>query len=274
MTTTLQELYLFNAMGQRWTYTSGDTPVTYLGDVYEPVPIGRGGIEQTQDLVRTDLSIKVARDNDMGLLHLRYAPDSVTSVTVFAREEDGEFGVSWKGRVTGARADGSEITLICENVQTTLRQPGLRARYQKSCRYAVYSRGCGLDPESFAEPTVITAYDGKLALTAPGAAARPNGWFLGGMVRTPDGGLRMITAHAGSQILITRPVPGLADYVAVTGYGLNYGMAYGGAAVLLYPGCDRIRATCHAKFNNVPNCGAFPWIPGESNNPFGGSSIL
>lgn len=274
MTKTLQELYLFNAMGQRWTYTSGDTPVTYLGDVYEPAPIGRGAIEQTQDINRSDLQIKVARDNDMGLLHLRYAPDSVTAVTVFVREEDGEFGVAWKGRVTGARADGSEITLICENVQTALRQPGLRARYQKGCRHAVYNRGCRLDPEDFAEPGVITAYDGKLTLTVPGAAARQNGWFLGGMVRTPDGSLRMITRHAGSQIVITRPVQGLAAILSNSGYGLGYGVHYGGPVARLYPGCDRIRSTCHAKFNNVVNFGGFPWIPGASNNPFGGSSVL
>lgn len=267
---TLQELYLFETLGNRWAYTSGDTPVAYLGDTYEPVPIGRGAIEQTQDINKNDLQVKVSRDNDMGLLHLQYAPDSITSLTVFVREEDGEFGVAWKGRVTGARADGSEITLICESVFTSMRQPGLRARYQKNCRHAVYGRGCRLDFESHGTLARITAISG-LTLTVPDAALQPNGYYLAGVVRL-FGALRMITAHSGDQIVITREIPGAAEQLAATGYGLAYGLDYGGAAVKIFPGCDRARMTCHAKFNNVANFGGFPWIPAK--NPFGGSSIL
>lgn len=264
------ELYLFDTGGTRWTYTSGDAPVTYLGDTYEPVPIGRGGVEQTQDINKQDLQVKVARDNDMGLLHLQYAPDSITALTVFVREEDGEFAVFWKGRVTGARADGSEITLICESEFTTMRQPGLRARFQKNCRHAVYSRGCRLDFESHGTYAAITAING-LTLTVPDAALQPTGYYLAGVVRL-FGAIRMITAHNGSQITVAREIPGAAEQLAATGYGLAYGLDYGAAAVKLFPGCDRARMTCHSKFNNIVNFGGFPWIPAI--NPFGGSSIL
>ncbi|HRP77204.1 MAG TPA: phage BR0599 family protein [Rhodocyclaceae bacterium] len=269
----LAELYRFEALGQRWTYTSADAPLEHDGDVYEPVPIGRSEAEQGQDINRSDLQIRVARDNDVGLVHLRYAPESITGVTVFQREEDGEVGVFWKGRVVSARASGSEITLVCEPVFTSMRQPGLRARYQKTCRHAVYARGCRLDPEDFALLALIEAVDG-LVLTVPAAALQPNGWYLGGMVRTAGGSLRMITAHVGDQITVTRPITDLVEQLGNTGYGLGYGLDYGGPAVKLYPGCDRIRSTCHAKFDNVLNFGGFPWIPGASNNPFGGSSIL
>jgi len=42
--------------------------------------------------------------------------------------------------------------------------------------------------------------------------------------------------------------------------------------VKIYPGCDRVRATCESKFDNLDNFGGFPWIP--TKNPFGGSSIV
>lgn len=272
MTTTLQELYLFNAMGQRWTYTSGDTPVTYLGDVYEPVPIGRSGIEQTQDINKNDLQIKFARDNPMALLHLQYALDSVISVTVFQRDEEGCFFVFWKGRTTGARGAGSEVTLVCESVFTSLRRPGLRARYQKTCRHALYSRGCMLDPEDFAVVAPVTAAAGNV-VTVPAAALQLDGWYLGGMLRAEDGSLRLITAHAGSQLTLSRPIEILITAVPAAGYGLSYGQWYGGEVVVkIYPGCDRVRATCESKFDNLDNFGGFPWIP--TKNPFGGSSIV
>jgi uncharacterized phage protein (TIGR02218 family) len=265
--TTLAELFLFESMGQQWAYTSGDAPVEYNGVTYEPVPIRRGNAEQTQDINKNDLQIKVARDNDIGLIHLQYAPEAVTSISVFQREEGGAFGVFWKGRITGARADGSEITLMCESVFTSMRQPGLRARYQKNCRHAVYGRGCRLDPEDFAVVALLESVSG-VSLVVPDAALQPNDWYLGGMLRAPDGSLRMITNHSGSTIEITRPIL----YLDQIGYGFNYGMDYGTPAVKLYPGCNRVRSTCLSKFNNVDNFGGFPWIP--SVNPFGGSSIL
>lgn len=268
--TTLAELYLFESMGQQWAYTSADMPVEYNGVTYEPVPISRGAAEQTQDINKNDLQIKVARDNDVGLIHLQYAPDSITSLTVFQREEDGTFGVFWKGRITGARADGSEITLVCESVFTSMRQPGLRARYQKNCRHAVYGRGCRLDPEDFAVTAYVAGLSG-LTLTIPDAALQPDGYYLGGMVRLYNT-LRMITSHYGDQIVITREIHGAAEQLAATGYGLAYGLDYGRAAAVLYPGCNRVRSTCINKFDNVLNYGGFPWIPAR--NPFGGSSIL
>jgi hypothetical protein len=60
--------------------------------------------------------------------------------------------------------------------------------------------------------------------------------------------------------------------VAGNGYGKNYGGYYGGVPLTLYPGCDHLKATCLAKFDNLPNYGGFPYIPAR--NPLDGRSIV
>ena len=44
------------------------------------------------------------------------------------------------------------------------------------------------------------------------------------------------------------------------------------AGVEIAPGCDLRRETCATRFDNLPNFGGFPDIPGR--NPFGGSSLI
>lgn len=266
----LTELYRFEAFGQQWTYTSGDAEAEHEGLTYERETIARTEPELTQDIRRSDIRVTVPRDNDVGAIHLQYAPESVTTLTIFQREESGETEIFWQGRVTDARADGSKITLICENVYTALRLPGLRQRYTKGCRHGLYALGCNLNAEDFAVLTVLAGVSGR-TLTVPVAAEQPDGWYLGGMLRVGNA-LRMITAHVGAQVTITRPILGLEDYFANSGYGLGYGLHYGGFSVKLYPGCGRTREICHSKFNNVPNMGAFPWFAGR--DLYGGTSLL
>lgn len=110
------------------------------------------------------------------------------------------------------------------------------------------------------------------SVVVPEAAAQVNGYFLGGMLRAPDGLLGYIVGHSGSQITLQRPLNSLVTAFAEIGYGRSYGSYYGGLAVKLYPGCDHIRLTCKNKFGNLDNYGGFDWIP--TKNPMGGSSLV
>ena len=89
----------------------------------------------------------------------------------------------------------------------------------------------------------------------------------------PDGGLRFVLRHEGASLLLSRPVSlTVAQDIADSGYGMNYGNLYGGVPVTLYPGCDHSRVTCISKFDNRPNYGGFDEIP--TRNPMDGSSIV
>ena len=64
-----------------------------------------------------------------------------------------------------------------------------------------------------------------------------------------------------------------ASAIAVSGAigSLVTALGSGSVNVTLYPGCDRSRSRCVARFNNLARKGSFPFIP--IRNPFDGSSI-
>ncbi len=271
------ELYKIVLADQTWNWTSGDTDVVYNGDTYTPMVIGRSEVEQGAEINRANINLTVARDNPVGAIYLARTPDHHATVTLFRQESelegspDTETLVYWKGRISGAKAGGSQIEISCESVFTSLRRFGLRARYQRGCRHALYHRGCNLNREDFAVDVArVTAISG-VNITVPEAALQADGWYIGGMIEL-DGVFRFVVNHVGTTLTLQRVWEDLAEAVANSGYGYNYGYFYGGLSVRIYPGCDRSRATCESKFNNLDNYGGFDWIP--MRNPFDGKSII
>lgn len=264
-------LFLFVQGVLEWRYTTAAYPVEALGHTWLPTPLTPGTVNQSNDMTKDTLSLKFPRGHEFAKTFLSYTPDQVTSVTVYRGHEATEFIVYWKGRVSSAKASGTSMSLECEPIFTSLRRPGLRARYQKACRFALYGRGCRLNSEDWAVEGRCTAASGADVVVEE-AASLPAGWLIGGMLRAPDGVLRYIVEHNGANLKLIRPVDSLLQIMAEDGYGYSYGEYYGEVQVKLYPGCDHTMTTCRAKFNNQDNYGGFPWIP--STNPFGGSSIL
>lgn len=261
------ELYRFTEQGtvERWLYTSGDEQVTYnAGDGdedYEPVAIGRNEIESRNELSRANLEITVPLTNPAAQRWLADNGENIVSLTIFERDRDGAYSVIWKGRLVAVIPGMTAHALKFESIFTSLRRPGLRARYQRSCRHALYGRGCKLNAEDFADAGQCTALEGTV-VTVTEAAARPDGYYVGGMLRSPDGVLSYIISHTGSILGLQR-----SSYSLVT--AADAGFPFG---VFLYPGCDHSRATCNSKFNNLPRYGGFDFIPQK--NPMGGSSIV
>lgn len=273
-----QELYKFTETwgsgtvpAQVWTFTSGDEPRTHNGELYEPAPLGRSEVESKNELSRASIEIKTDLDSPLGLRWLKSSVEVRVGLTIFERDEDGIISVIWKGRLSSVKPRASEFVLSFESIFTSLRRPGLRARYQRTCRHVLYGRGCLANKDNFAVVGIPTGVSGAI-VTVPEAASYPAGWFSAGMIEGPEGELRAIANHSGSSIVLYQPFDPLAKALAEDGYGLSYGKFYGGASVKLYPGCDRNRQTCQEKFGNLPNYGGFDWIPRR--NPFDGSSII
>jgi len=240
-------------------YIVGDSSGTW-----EPVSLDVSEVTQTNELAKDSVKLAIPRDNAFAMLFLGGVPEQITSVTIFrghSGDVDEEYQVFWKGRVSGTSATGDTVTIECENIFTSMRRPGLRARYQKNCRHALYRRGCNINDYDYAVAGVVTAASGFLVTIddlVDSTANIADGHFTGGMIETGDGFLRYITLHSGTTLTLVRPFQALEDEV-------NSSPGY--ANVILYPGCDHTRTTCKAKFNNLSNFGGFPWIPGK--NPFG-----
>lgn len=274
-------LYLVVQEGKRWALTTSPIPVVFGGEEYTPSPISHSEPKIANELSKDGVSLVLPIEDDLAKEFLGYPPDQVTSITIFRLHYDdpsAEAVVLWKGRIASSKVTGGKITILCESIFTSLRRPGLRARYQRSCRHVLYGRGCGINFEPFGVPGTPTAVSASgVQITVPVAANYPSDYFFGGMLRASDGSLRLILGQEGSGITISRPILSLSNDAASaatfgSGYGRNYGRLYGGFWVTIYPGCDRSMATCKGRFNNLDNYGGFPHIPIK--NPFGGSSIV
>lgn len=265
------ELYEFVIGAQTWRYTPRVTDFSYGGHTWSAAPIDRDQIEQTDEINRNGIRIRFPVSHAFIAQFLGGAMDQVCTLTIRRGfEDDAEFVVYWKGRVSGSSVDGPVAELNCESIFTSMRRMGLRARYQIPCRHVLYGRGCNVDQEDFAWPSAASVVGTLVAASA--AAGKPDGWFTGGMIVAPDGAARFIIAHTGASLTLLRTFDSLQTLTDNAGYGKNYGNYYGGVPVTLYPGCDHAKETCNSKFANLPNFGGFPYIP--SRNPLDGRSIV
>lgn len=260
-----QLLFLFQRGSTSYRFTSSQLDITAMSEAWSSESIDAGDINQSEDMTRDTLQLKFPRSNEFALSLESDLFEIITTVTLFrgySSDPDNEFIAYWKGRVAGTSSDKNQISLSCEPVFTSLRRPGLRARYQRSCRHALYGGGCGVDKEDFRVDGTCTSAIGTTIVVAE-AGGYADGYFNGGMVKTDGDVYRFITKHVGTSITLIRPVQELIEAVA---------SSTGSAPVSLYPGCDHTRSVCASKFSNQLNYGGFPWIP--TKNPFGGSSIV
>jgi uncharacterized phage protein (TIGR02218 family) len=269
-------LYQFIEGEQIWRFTSRASDwisaASEGGDlVWEAAAISHSDVVQSSDIERGRLEITLPLSQAFAARFLAPLGNAPITLTIFRGHEQvlGETVAHWKGRVVGAEADGARLILSAESIFSTLRRAGVRAKYQSLCRHALYGRGCGLDIAQHLAILTVAAVSGG-TVTVPGAAAQPDGWYRGGVLRFGVQ-LGFITGHAGSWLTLSRPMPELATALAnpaldqVTGAPLH-------VTVDVAPGCDLRAETCTAKFNNLLNFGGFPVIPDR--NPFGGGSIV
>jgi uncharacterized phage protein (TIGR02218 family) len=257
-----RELYRFVEGATVWTLTSSDTSVTYNSETYTPEAISRTEAESKNELSKSNIQIKMDLDNVMARRWLTENVDAVVSLTLFS-QDDGTTIVRWKGRLTSIKPESSTITLIFESIFTSLRRPGLRLKFQRTCPHTHYGRGCNLNKEDWDVSGTVSAVSETTVVMAV-AGGYANGYFTAGMIEAPDGTLRFITNHVGTTLTLIRKVQSILDTFASVGPGVM--------SLRIFPGCDRTKETCSAKFNNLPNNGSCPFIPLK--NPFSGSSIV
>lgn len=260
---TKTELYRFSEQGSAllWFFTSGNEKVTHNAEEYVPTSISRTEAEVKNELARANIEVSLPLNNPAAIRWMRDNGEKIVSLTIFEREKNGAVNVVWKGRLASLLPGMTAITLKMESIFTSLRRPGLRARYQRSCRHPLYGRGCWVNPEAFASAASASAINGQ-SLTIAAAATKPDGYYVGGMLRAADGTLSYIVGHVGSSITLQRISYAITEEIAA-GFPFD---------VTLYPGCPHTRDACSSKFNNLLNYGGFDFIPQK--NPMGGSSIV
>ena len=271
-------LYQFVEGDQLWRFTSRSSDWLSAASgggtiTWEAAAVAHGDVVQTSEIERGRLELTWPLSHPFARRFLTPMGNTPMTLTIFRGHEQvlGETVAHWKGRIVGAEVEGVRILLQAESVFSTLRRAGVRAKYQRLCRHALYGRGCGLEIAYHWQTGTVTAVSGSaLTVTIPEAAAEPAGWYRGGVLRL-NAELGFITGHAGALLTLSRPMPELVAALANPELDPETG---GPLPVLadIAPGCDLRAATCAGKFGNLPNFGGFPEIPGR--NPFGGSSIV
>lgn len=249
------ELYKFDLAGQIYAYTTAIEAVTYNAQEYDPAYVRRDAIKGTEQIARSGIKVKMARDASIVARYIGGSPTHPVELEIYQQS-----GVTttliWLGRVMTVSFAGSEAVLNCEPIFSSLKRNGLRALYQRNCRHALYDHKCTLNKDLFRVDGVLTGAT-STTLTATQYGTKPNGWFVAGYVEygtTPE--RRSITAHTGNTITLDAPLTG----------------PEAGDTVKAFGGCDHLFTTCDAKFSNTDNFGGFPHIP--KINPFGDTPVF
>lgn len=250
------ELYEFRSGSDFYRYTSADANVVYQSKTYEAVVISRGDIEATVEVARNPLKINCSINVGVLNLFLYSPPGEVVTLSIFRMHRgDSEAVTIWMGRVLNVTWAGSQASIHCESVYSSIKRPGLRRMYQKACPHVLYSGPCGVNSSAFrVNASVLSVSTTTVNVSGIGAYAAD--YFAGGYLEweyeTGKFERRAIQSNTTSAVVISSRIQLLA----------------GGVTVRLYPGCNHTLSVCNSKFSNVVNFGGFPWIPQK--NPFGG----
>ena len=240
--------------------TSGDRDVTVAGKLYRAFTTSRDSFDDEGNPDDSkQLSIKVPRDHpfiqafDQGEF-----PGMIAVRIKRLHLNDPDLGTfnMWSGRLVGVSFDPPWMTLGCEKIATSLARTGCRIRYMRQCPHTLYMPRCWVDKQVHKYTTIpFNVSSNKAEVTIGGVPSPDPKYYIGGML-VLNGVSRFIIAQSGSVLTLSRPLLALDTNTPVD----------------LYPGCDRLAATCQSKFNNLDNYGGFDFIPPKG--PFQGTSIV
>lgn len=246
------ELYRFTRGLRIWTYTTADASILYNGEIYAPVIMHRGDLPQNEERDNATVDIFLDPTLDVVLEFISGATPTPTNITIIRRHRDEavptEAAVIFVGAVGISEFNEGECHFYCVPLQKGAQRKIPKWLYQTQCNHMLYDQFCTINPATFTFAGTLGAIAGT-TVTVAAAAGKPDGYYNGGFLKDGDT-YAFIQTHVGTSLLLLAMSPKLVT----------------GDAIALTAGCDRTRATCIAKFNNLANFMGFPYIP--TKNPY------
>jgi uncharacterized phage protein (TIGR02218 family) len=250
--------------GTTLAYTNSEITFTYGGQTY----IGNGplisglkykaaiGLEADEQTItfaaRTDQTFSAGEPLLQALREGAFDGAEVMRYRVFWSDVVGGTLIGgvllFKGRFSEIRGLGrtqAQISVKSDLVLLDIDMP--RNVYQATCLHTLYDSGCTLSASAFA--TNGTVGSGSTVLTINWTGASLN--FQQGSIAFTSG------ANAGVSGTINSAVAGVSLTLI---YPLQSAPSPGDAFTVHF-GCDHTPGTCKAKFNNLANFRAFPYVP-------------
>lgn len=253
------ELYVFNDGVNTYRYTSGMRELNIDDQIYTKESISRDAIKRDATLSKNKINITMPITNEVVKAWINPDITKYLIVDIYVLDKKNTLAMSWSGRLTQTSTSDKEMVMTFELLITRAGQTGINQRVQRNCRYLLYGDYCGLNREDFKVNGNVTAYENDV-LTIQFENEIENGYFNGGILKTPNGEQTFIKDHNGSTITLFRRNQQLVDNLIA-----------GITEVTLYKGCMRTLDSCNS-FNNTLNYGGFPYLPLDI--PNNGKSIV
>lgn len=263
-------IFLYEAVydtspGSAYRYTSTPLQTIANGKNWSPVQIKHSEIVSNGTLDNQTLKVTCRKDIELADL-FRLAPPSIVVTLNIYRGYLGQqaFILEWTGRISSmsiSPGDG-EAEFACEPLSTSLRNTGLRRKYQLGCPFVLYGSSCKVSQLAHTETgklaAIVNSRTVDVQLTGAQLGVTAANLTAGVFKITKNNGLvdrRSIISAVdlgGRKFRIT-----MMSYIAGIETGLN---------VSLSKGCPHTFASCRDIFGNVANFGGCSNIP--TSNPF------
>jgi hypothetical protein len=262
-------LYEFRLATAFWRYTSADQDqevgvdaVTGLPILWEAKTIYHDQIVQGGSA--DELEVPFQRDLPLAALFRVNSPSQPLWLTIrrfHKGDEDTETPIAWKGTVANVKEDDeAQARAFCISIAATFNRNGLRLFWGRNCPHPLYGRGCWLNPVNFKSLYGVVSHTGNEITLAQEAQSVNGASFTGGYIEW----------DRGDGILERRGIEVMLNGTQFRVLGL-VGEIEPGTEIAMYPGCARNTPDCK-RFNNLPNYGGFPHMPGKS--PFDGTPVF
>lgn len=256
-------LYQFSRGVLRWLYNTSDRNIEVDGAIYRTLRGGikDGGIRQTGESQQDAFTITAPADIEVAQPFRGVRPSAEIGIRVLDMHYgEAEVVSRFVGTISSVKwptLDSCQI--VCQDIESSMTRPGLTDTYTRTCSTTLYSARCKVSRDAYRVEATVQEIAG-MNITCSTAAGFADGYFSAGYVEWAIGAgeyeRRHIEVHQGATLQL----------LSGTG-GLSVGMA-----VRVYPGCDFLASTCHARFSNLPNFRGVPHMDGKS--PFDGEQVF
>ena len=248
------ELYEFSLGATFFRFTSAEDELTVDTDVYTPIAIARGKIEQGSDQSNRNLSVTMPANTSFAEKYVSIPPGEKAGLNIFRyqRDEAPAFDTQvllFKGNVQSCRFpnDGHSAEFAIRSIESAMNRNLPRFTFAAMCQHILYDAACGAAASSFDHLGAASSISDN-TITVAGASG--SGFdFVGGYLRpTSVNDFRMVTAQSGD--VLTLHLPFAEDPTGLT--------------MQVFAGCDHlIEGDCALVFDRVADFGGFAFVPNK-----------
>lgn len=247
----MPELYVVSYGTTIERFTNYTSNVIFQGYEYLALPIKRSSITQDNEFKAQTFNINLV-PTDLFKQYVSSTPIEPVRITLYrALSSDlTSYVTIFSGVVKSLQFSNGQCVVVCISDNQFLRKKVPCYIYQAFCNHTLFDSNCALNSASY-KTNVLLTYVSGTTIKAAEFATKANGYFNQGYLDLGSGlDKRLILSHTSDTVII---------HCAFDNRVVN------GITMYAYPGCDKSPATCVAKFNNLTNMLAFPYIP--SKNP-------